>query len=371
MTRAALYGVCRWDCAPFLLPDGSLDPVAVSEHARWPVLSLEAAPLLIRPDIVAALRAANPKLKLLAFLNLTQVFPEPHTMDAVRDVRYGMYTALERNNGILWSARDGAMFDPLNPPGARKAWSNFAANLASPAAVAALADVIVKRVHGSGLFDGIIFDWAQHSILWASGPRQVDEIDYRRTASLPGGPVDSATFDALYRGGHRDFVRRMMDAAPSDDWIVNINAGDDDPLEYAHLSGQMIEDPGFDLDPLAAINAVRRREKSCRQPGLNWFNTKPQGGEAWDEHDSSIGFALACAYMTETGVATVSLNGRPDPDGREKRWSALYGIELGNALTPPQADGPGRLVRYFTGGVVRLDTVNKRGRFWTNQEVAP
>lgn len=379
-----LYGVVSWTGAPFIDAGGNLIQQVVSDHARWPVVVLEATPLLHRPDIVDALRAANPTIRILAFMDLEKAyFSLIHSLDPATDFTGQLYRAaadVPDGRGFLWSAKWGDIFDPLRltdrpiPP--EKSYSPFARNLASPECVQATVSVIIERVHKSALFDGVFFDWAAHSIIKASNPGG-DEIDYARAGfvdpnfSTIGLVATRNAFDAAYRQGHRDVIRAMMDAAPSDSWIVNFNCGDDDPIEYAWESGQMLEDPAFDADPLAAIRGVRYREARCRRPGLNWFNTRPQGGATWDEHDPSIGFALAGAYMTETAVATVSENGRPEPDGREKRWSPLYALDLGVPITGPLPDGPGRLVRYFEGGIVRLDTVAKRGRFWTTTEVQP
>lgn len=379
MTRAGLYGVVSWTGAPFIDAGGNLIQQVVSDHARWPVVVLEATPLLHRPDIVDALRAANPTICILAFMDLEKAYFSPiHSLDPATDFTGQLYRAaadVPNGRGFLWSAKWGDLFDPLRltgrpiPP--EKSYSSFARNLASPECVRATAEVIIERVHKSGLFSGVFFDWAAHSVVWASSS-DGDQINYSLAGFDPRIVVNAASgWDAAYRQGHRDVIRAMMDAAPSDSWIVNFNCGDDDPIEYAWESGQMLEDPAFDADPLAAIRAVRYREARCRHPGLNWFNTRPQGGATWDEHDPSIGFALACAYMTETGVATVSENGRPEPDGREKRWSPLYALNLGEPLTGPLPDGTGRLVRYFQGGIVRLDAVSKRGRFWRESEVAP
>jgi len=365
--KIGLYAVAKYTGAPFVLPDGTLDPQVIEDTARFGTVIVEAYVILQRPEIAEALRAANPALRLIAFMDLEKVHAAPRSLNPATDLRYEMFRALadvSDGRGILLSAKDGWMFDPEHLPGTRTPWSSYAAALNCTEAVEALASVVIERVIKSGLFDGVFFDLAQHSIIWASSKDDSGDVIDTYRAGFAAPP--SLDFDAAYREGHRLFFRRLHDVAEIDDFVIEFNCSDTDPMEIAHTNGQMDEgfpsNPGGGHDWLKVMQGIwtREEDRGVWTPE-NWINMTSDGA-------GGIPFGLGSACMTNSARFTCSgTNGRPEPDGREKLWHPLYDIDLGDALGPAMRGGVKGTtiwVREFTRGAVIVDPARRQARFY-------
>ena len=67
--RLGLYGSIMGDGYPYLLPNGSLDTTTIAQVARYDEVILDINPITpYRPDVLAALRARNPNIRLLAYV---------------------------------------------------------------------------------------------------------------------------------------------------------------------------------------------------------------------------------------------------------------------------------------------------------------
>lgn len=381
--RIGLYAVADWCGRPFLRDDGTLDMQSVADHARFGTIIVEATPLLHRPEIVAALRMANPAVRILAFQSVAQAYFNPaHSLDLATDFTgqcYAAVVSVPDRGGFLWSAKwKGDLFDPehvpdrgWSRPGA-PLWSGSSLNLASEECTRALARVIIERVLGSDLFVGWFADRFAQSIAWSHSPVDGptgDSIDLERA-----GYPDLATFDAAYRANHRLLCRLLHDAAPSDDFMIELNSSTTDPLEAGSVNGQMDEgfptNPGGGHDWLKVMNGIWQREKD-RGPWSpeNWINMTADG-------TGGIPFGLGSACLTDSARFTCSgTNGRPDLDGRERIWSPLYEPGwLGHALAPAivasvPAFGRGaallpRYIRRFEGGAVEVCPALRSARFY-------
>lgn len=383
-SRVGLYGICRWDGAPFLHADGSLDQQAIADHARFGTVIVEATPLLQRPEIVAALRIANPDIRVIGFVDLCKAYFSPgHSMDPLHDLTGELFEAVaafrSQGDGFVWSAKWHDVFDPIRltgrpiPPENSYSW--FGRNLADPVTVLATADVLIRRVLNADLFDGLFADLSFEDIGRTSSDA-TDLIDFKRAgfATLPD-------FRAAFRAGHRDLWRRLHDAAP-DNFSLGMNPLPGDVTLSAYVNGGMVENfptaPGDRHDAKAWLEVMQSIWTFERQRGPSaecWINQQPDvGGADWtvEANAQAIGFGLGSALLTDSARFTMSMNGRPDPDGREQRWSPLYdfvaglGAPLGPAyqMVPQRGFAPWSWAREFASGAITVNPRTRIARFY-------
>ena len=127
---------------PFLV-DGALDAEAIRLQARWHHVILDAYPPRA-DEIIAALRAANPAIKLYGY-----VVMKWWDAGAPVTLAYDIWQAVLNTNGKL-TKTDGSNVDG-NAHGGQINFSKMDTALA-------VADVIVERVIHPGLWDGLFLD---------------------------------------------------------------------------------------------------------------------------------------------------------------------------------------------------------------------
>ena len=111
--RFALYGTANSWGPPFTKPDGTLDSALCIATSHYPLASLPIATLDARPDIVLAMRAATPRVKVLGYLLITHWWlPEtftPRADDNAFNARW--HRALVATHGLMPGAPDGYEVD--------------------------------------------------------------------------------------------------------------------------------------------------------------------------------------------------------------------------------------------------------------------
>jgi hypothetical protein len=183
--RLGLYGSIRGDGTPFLDADGYLDLAVVEQVARYDEVTLEASPISeYRPDILAALRARNPDITLLAYVLGHDIWHTDRTDSLVHIPT--RYRRLVRDlDGYLYN-REGEYF------------SLFRVNLAKRdgtgrfVVAEGLADLFHDAIVRAGVWDGIFLDVYCDDVGWAESP--AESIDVVRA-----GYPDTPSLDAAWR----------------------------------------------------------------------------------------------------------------------------------------------------------------------------
>jgi putative glycosyl hydrolase-like family 15 (GHL15) protein len=190
---------------PFLRRDGSIDSAQCKVQAQWDVVILDAYTPLQRPAILKTIRHFNPDIKLLAYTHGQSFWigGNPYFGDSTTDLVWGIYSAAEKTNGILYNTR-GGMFS---------AWN---VDLTNPATVNALADTFINKIIKTNLFDGLFLD-ISCSDAWIVG--WGDTVDWRRC-----GFLSPESYSTGYRAGRRALLSRLMGSA-SPGFTITGNCG--------------------------------------------------------------------------------------------------------------------------------------------------
>ena len=225
--RLGLYGTITGHGYPFYdavsLQDTTLDAVA-----RYHEVALDASPISEwRPDVLAALRARRPDIKLLAYVTSHNIW-NPSGADSL--VHYPTrYYRMVRDLGAWLYNTSGTEFSMNRVNLAKRdLFGRFV--LAE-----GLADLFREVIIVPGIWDGIFMDVYCKSILWMETPSE--RIDYQRAGYPTLAAFDAAWGAAIDTLGNR--VRRY--AGPSFKMVGNCTAGQN----YAVFNGWMRENFPF------------------------------------------------------------------------------------------------------------------------------
>ncbi len=396
--------------APLVLPTAGypLNLAMVNEWAKWDHIALD-SPWAHRADLIAQLKKYNPNAKVYCKIALDQIyFNSMHTIDAANDIRKRIFDAIKvvpaldgvNSAGFLWSfcytpARGFAagpdFFNPdtlhfgrpsiTSHDPSTAGFSLWNLNLASPAAVTAYAAVINKYV--VPLFDGIIFDFSPHSIVYASGqgishPFNVkdattpdlwgsgwnkDVINAALAGSFTQDDTGGIAFDNAYKAGHQTLMQLIRSAAPRD-FVLSLNdGGAADPTEYGTVNGSMTENwpvqgAGTWLGNMTGSGVYPGQfshDRRFRQPQLSWFNTLPQilyGGIYGDDFTAVDNlqkwrYTLASATLTEA-VANMTINTTPSTDTGYLVWFPENSVDIVSGKATGDTSKKGWLGDAFT-----------------------
>ncbi len=290
--RLGLYGSIMGDGYPFLLPNGSLDTTAIAQVARYDEVILDVNPITpYRPDILAALRARNPDIRLLAYVLGHDIWnaADPDSLNHY-PTRYRRI--VRDNGGFLYNSVTGTYY-----PGVAV---NLAKRDLSGRFVVAegLADLIHEVAITSGVWDGIFFDVFCHSITWSQDASQ--QIDFARA-----GYSSLASFDAAWQAATDTLANRVRRLSGGTPIIVGNCAGSTHTgtfngwmRENFPLQGggtwytNMLNDPqGYFAD-----------DRDFAQPAHNYIFSAMQGlnGTQYSaENTRRVRFGLASAALGE------------------------------------------------------------------------
>ena len=210
--RLGLYGSVTGSGAPFVKLDGTLDPVALDQVARYHEVILDVNPLTpYRPDVIAALRQRHPGIHILAYVLGHDIW---NAADADSLNHYPTrYRRLVRDaGGFLYNKVGGQLY-----PGAdvNLAKRDASGRYTVAEGLAALLDTVVVQ---SGQWDGIFFDVYCQSLLWTQDASR--QIDY----SAAGYP-SLAAFDAGWAAGADTLANRIRRLAGGNAILVGNCAG--------------------------------------------------------------------------------------------------------------------------------------------------
>jgi hypothetical protein len=322
--RLALYGNMRGNGYPLWDSTGTLQTSALDAIARYDEVVIEAAPITpYRPDAIAALRARNPNISMLAYVAPT-VFYFGVLDDSLVDIPTRMLRTTRNMNGFLYN-KAGNYFLQNNINLAKK--DGFGRYVMAES----LAVLWGTAVIGSGLWDGIFIDVYCDGIGWEETAG--DSIDYVRA----GYPTHAA-FDAAWRAGTDTLASRLRQLSGASPVLVgNCATG----TKYVWFNGWM-------------------RENFPYQQGGSWYSNMfwNPGGYFGDETNfrapqhnyifsagSSPPYTSDNARRVRLGLATASLGtgfhvfGPPTrliwPDAYHLWWYDEYAVDLttGNSAT--------------------------------------
>ena len=291
--RIALYGSINGQGSPYIRNDGSLDTTAIGMVARFPLVSLDVNPVTpYHPEILTALRARNPNIRLLAYVLAEDIWPVVDR-DSLRHIPSVIYRAVRDRNGFLYDKITG------------KPYYENRINLAKRDAtgrlvvVEAMADIFRDHIMATGSWDGLFCDLFCRNIAWTQQGSGWT-LDYAR-AGYPSVEALEASwgeaFDSLT-------VRLRRDWGPNAILVGNCaqSAG------YEHFNGWMREDFPYQLGGSWYTNmlddpyGVFADDRAFQSPPHNWLFSQfggPHGTQYTVDDMRRVRFGLASGALSE------------------------------------------------------------------------
>ena len=296
--RLGLYGSVLMGGYPYVQPDGSLDTLEIGRAARFTEIALDVYPISpYRPDIVAAMRARNPNLVVLAYVLAEDIWlaEDPDSLNSIPTL---IRHTVRDLNGFLYDKNTGLEY------------ANFAINIAKKGAnghfvvAEALANLFRDHIIATGTWDGIFTDVFPHTVAWTqSGTGKVIDLQRAGYATLADLDVAwSAACDTL-----ASHLRR--DGGPG--FVLVGNGGPS--AEHPWYDGWMREDFPYQQGGTWASNLLGdvasrgyfHDDADYMQPPHNWiFSASSAAGQeytAWSTQ--KVRFGLGSAALGE-GVHT-------------------------------------------------------------------
>lgn len=193
--RLGLYETVYPDGYPLLDATGAVDTAVVGQMARFHEIALDPSPISDhRPDLMAALRARNPGISVLAYVPAQAYWWLRETPDSTVDYPTRVTHLLRDLDGFLYD-RQGERYST---------WVNVARHDATGRFVLAeaLVDLWYDAIARTGLWDGFFLDMYCDGILWTQTPE--DSIDFARA-----GYPDAASFDAAWHAASDTISNRL------------------------------------------------------------------------------------------------------------------------------------------------------------------
>lgn len=222
--RLGLYETVYPDGYPLLDATGAVDTLVVGQMARFHEIALDPAPITDhRPDLMAAIRARNPGIRVLAYVPAQAYWWLRETPDSTVDYSTRVTHLLRDLDGFLYD-RQGERYST---------WVNVARRDATGRFVLAeaLVDLWYDAIARTGLWDGFFLDMYCDGILWTQSPE--DSIDFTRA-----GYPDAASFDAAWLAAGDTIASRLRRlCGPGSVLVGNCASG----TKYATFNGWMRE----------------------------------------------------------------------------------------------------------------------------------
>ena len=112
--RVGLYGTVLLGGFPFVQPNGALDTLEIGRASRFAEIALDVYPISpYRPDIVAAMRARNPKLIVLAYVLAEGIWPSEDP-DSLNHIPTLIRHTVRDLNGFLYDKVTGQEYVGTN-----------------------------------------------------------------------------------------------------------------------------------------------------------------------------------------------------------------------------------------------------------------
>jgi hypothetical protein len=316
--RLALPGEINGMGRPYLDAAGNLNLPLIDAVSRYDVVNLDVSPITpYHPEIIAALRARNPRITMLGYLLGNDIWPAE---DADSLVHFPTrYNHLVRNlDGYLYNLQGGP-YQTIRVNIAKRD-SNGRFIVAE-----AVADLFYDAVVSTGLWDGLFVDVFCDDIGWSQTP--AESIDVQRA-----GYADAASFEAAWRAGGDTLASRLRRKC-GPDFILVGNCGSG--TKYETFNGWTRENFPFQQGGTWYENMFRTTggyfadEALFRAPTCNQIFTPTSGTNPYEPNTTRrMRFALGSAALG-TGVAILGDENRRilDPPF-DTWWFDEYAVDL-------------------------------------------
>ncbi|MEO5987486.1 MAG: putative glycoside hydrolase [Candidatus Eisenbacteria bacterium] len=321
--RLGLYGSIMGDGYPYVLANGSLDTTAIAQVARYDEVILDVNPITpYRPDVLAALRARNPDIRLLAYVLGHDIWnaADPDSLNHYPT----RYRRLVRDaGGFLYNSVTNNYYPGVSVNLAKR-------DLSGRFVVAeGLADLIHEVAIQSGVWDGVFFDVFCHSITWSQDATR--KIDFARA-----GYASIATFDAAWQAATDTLANRIRRLSGGSPIIVGNCAGS---AHTQTFNGWMRENFPYQgggtwyQNMLTDPQGYFADERDFAQPAHNYIFSAMQGasGNQYSaENTAKVRFGLASAALGE-GYGVFGPSDRVATTAPyHSYWYDEYAVDLAN-----------------------------------------
>jgi len=208
--RLGLYGAIAGDGYPYFngpLATGALQDTTLAAVSRFHEVILDASPISeYRPDVIAALRARRPGIKLLAYV--TGTIWNPSSTDSLVHYPTRYYRLVRDLGGWLYNQAGGQFSGTRVNLAKRDLFGHY---VVAEAVADLFYDAVLNNptlVSSSQKWDGIFLDIYCKSILWMESP--TEHIDYVRAGYSTLAAFDAAWSVAIDTLGNR--LRRRAGA---------------------------------------------------------------------------------------------------------------------------------------------------------------
>jgi hypothetical protein len=284
--RLGLYGFSAGNAWPFVnVPSGTLNDPLLDDLSRYHELILFSSPLTeYRPDVLLALRARRPDIKLIAYIWGQNIW-ESYQIDSTYNYPTRYRRLVDSLGARLYNTR--GQYHSLGPV-------NFAKRTNGRYVMAeAAADIYYDFVVRSGKWDGIFIDVLCSSLRWTQSP--AESVDYVRAGYPTFDAFDAAWGAAVDTLGDR--LRRL--AGPDFLVIGNCGAG----TNYDAFNGWMRENFPFQngdwyTNMFADPGGYLAGDQRFHPPHNDFISTIPQEqpgipGAAWNARRVRFGLGSA------------------------------------------------------------------------------
>lgn len=249
-----------------------LNQAEVAKYAQFAVITLPPTPIVdLRTDIVPALRAANPNMKIFAYVMPTTswcpiggyaegvYYGDVRELAASFDARNTPYRSSCLTNGDGFLHMQGGTLS--SDTGYITENINIAKRVQQPdlsytyPLADAMAELVYTKVYQSHLFDGIFHDVFSSQVLWMED--LTHKFDYKENGygTDNNDPQNRIDFGAGWTAGFEEYgkhLRELITAAGDPDFPITGNGGLSDTVLHTSFNGWM-------------------RENFPRQAGGSWY----------------------------------------------------------------------------------------------------
>lgn len=306
--RLGLYETVYPDGYPLLGPGGAIDTAVVRQVARYHEIVLDPSPISeYRPDLMAAIRALNPGITVLAYVPAGDFWWTWESPDSLVDYNTRCNHLLRDLDGYLYD-RAGGLYGFCVNVARRDDAGRFVV-------AEGLVDLWVAAIARTGLWDGFFLDMYCDGILWSQSPG--DSIDFARA-----GYPDAGSFDAAWLAATDTIASRLRRLCGPDCILVgNCAAG----TKYAWFNGWMRENFPFQMggtwyeNMFRAVGGYFGDEAAFLAPTHNYIFTAAEGTDPYSATNArKVRLGLGSAALG-TGFAVFG------PSDRDPRTAPFHG----------------------------------------------
>jgi hypothetical protein len=316
--RLGLYETVYPDGYPLLDSAGAVDTLVVAQVARFHAIALDPSPISDhRPELMAAIRARNPGIRVLAYVPGEAYWWLREMPDSLVDYPTRVTHLLRDLDGYLYNRQGGRY----------STWLNVARCDSTGRFVVAeaLVDLWYDAIARTGLWDGFFLDMYCDGILWSQSPE--DSIDFERA-----GYPDLASFDHAWHAAGDTIANRLRRlCGPGAILVGNCASG----TKYATFNGWMRENFPFQLggdwyqNMYRVVGGYFGDEAAFRAPTHNFIFSAQADADPYSATNTrKARFGLGSAALG-TGFAVF---GPSDKDPRtapfHRWWYDEYAVDL-------------------------------------------